>query len=65
MRMYSKNKVFYLETDFISGKSLACHLILSKTTLGSNDSLDSIPHSRILDFDVICFKMYLTCKSFL
>ena len=65
MHMYSNNNAFYLEIDFISDEILACHLILSKTTLGSSDSLDSIPQSRILDFDVICYKMYLTCKSFL
>ena len=50
MHMYS---TIYLETDLISGKNLASHLTLSYIFIGSNDSLDSIWHSRIYDFQVI------------
>ena len=49
--MYStNNKAFYLETDFISGENLACHLTLSNTTISSEDSFDSFCHSQMQDF---------------
>ena len=41
------NKIFHLETDLISSENLACHLTLSYTILGSNDSLDFICHSQV------------------